>query len=421
MTDRISSNHQGRLAILLLAVCLFAASLFPRTASAGEGIQESVMTGFTQQIGPKKFVAELGLVGTPRSRLILLRHPDRIAIDLFDTVSALKDMTIEENAVVAGVRQGLVAPDRYRIVFELKQPGLPAAAIETKDKKSVLKLTISATDAAGFARAVASQDLGAGTGAAVQASPAPAAKAERVTIVLDPGHGGVDTGAVGRHGTLEKNINLQFARSLRDALKHLPHVDVAMTRDDDSFVSLGQRSETARRTKAALFISLHADSIRYAGIRGATVYTLSERASDQLSREVAESENSSDRFVDPRWQEAQPEVFDILIELMRRETDSFSEHFAAGLVQELGRHKVRLIRNPKRSAGFKVLIAPDVPSVLVELGYLSNIDDEQLLLDPSWREDTAEAIASAVERYLGERGLAAEAGKADKTDKAEGG
>ena len=419
MNDSRSSNQPGRLPILLLAFCLLAAAFTVRPAMAGEGIQESILTGFTQQIGPKKFVAALGLVGTPRSRLILLRHPDRVAIDLFDTVSALKEMTIEDNPLVAGVRQGLVAPDQYRIVFALKQPGLPVAAIDTKDGESALKITITATDAAKYASAVASQDIGASV--APVALPAPGETAERVSIVLDPGHGGVDTGAVGRHGTLEKDINLQFARSLREALKHLPNVDVAMTRDDDTFVSLGQRSEIARRNKAALFISLHADSIRYAGIRGATVYTLSERASDQLSREVAESENSSDRFVDPRWQEAQPEVFDILIELMRRETDSFSEHFAAGLVQEFGRHKVRLIRNPKRSAGFKVLVAPDVPSVLVELGYLSNIDDEQLLLDPSWREDTAEAIASAVEGYLGERGLAAQAGKTAKDDKAKGG
>ncbi|GGD25462.1 N-acetylmuramoyl-L-alanine amidase [Aureimonas glaciei] len=415
MTERRSSNQPGRLTILAIAVCLLAATLLARPAGAQEGIRESILTGFTQEIGPKKFVATLGLVGTPRSRLILLRHPDRVAIDLFDTVSALKQMSIEANPLVEGVREGLVAADRYRIVFALKQPGLPVASLDTKDGQSALKVTITATDASGFARAVASQDFGASIPPVTV--PAAAPGAERVTIVLDPGHGGVDTGAVGRHGTLEKDINLQFARSLREALKHLPNVDVAMTRDDDSFVSLGQRSELARRSKAALFISLHADSIRYADIRGATVYTLSEKASDQLSREVAESENSSDRFVDPRWQDSQPEVFDILIELMRRETDSFSEHFAAGLVQEFGRHKVRLIRNPKRSAGFKVLVAPDVPSVLVELGYLSNIDDEQLLLDPSWREDTAAAIASAVSGYLGERGLAASA----EPDKAEGG
>ncbi|WP_224006727.1 N-acetylmuramoyl-L-alanine amidase [Aureimonas sp. SA4125] len=402
------------MAVLLVLSFLGIATFAARPADAAEGITESILTGFSQTSAPKTFVASLDLVGTPRSRLILLRRPDRVAIDLFDTVAALKTITIEENPIVANVRQGLVAHDRYRIVLALKQPGLPVATIDTKDGHSVLKLTISATDAAGFGRAVASQEIGASVDVAKGVPPVSGPQ-ERVTVVIDPGHGGVDTGAVGRHGTLEKDINLQFAKSLKQALASLPNVDVVMTREDDRFVSLSERSKTARRDKAALFISLHADSIRYPGIRGATVYTLSERASDQLSREVAESENSSDRFVDPKWQEGEPEVFDILIELMRRETDSFSEHFAAGLVEEFGRHKVRLIRNPKRSAGFKVLLAPDVPSVLVELGYLSNVDDEQLLLDSSWREDTASAIASAVSGYLGSRGLAA------TLDKAEGG
>ncbi|RYE81422.1 MAG: N-acetylmuramoyl-L-alanine amidase, partial [Hyphomicrobiales bacterium] len=220
------------------------------------------------------------------------------------------------------------------------------------------------------------------------------------TVVIDPGHGGIDTGARGRNGTLEKDINLLFALALRDRLKSEGHLKVIMTREDDRFISLGERSAIARRAKANLFISMHADSIRYSDIRGATVYTLSGRASDALSSEVAESENSSDRFVNPEWQKNEPEVFDILIELMRRETDSFSEHFAAGLVQELGRHKIRLIRNPKRSAGFKVLMAPDVPSVLVEIGYLSNIDDEKLLVDESWRKDTADAVGSAVADFF---------------------
>ena len=417
MTDARTSNQTRCFAIL---ACLMLLVMSPAAARAGDGSGESILTGFTQHAPEKKFVARLKLVGMPRSRLILLRHPDRVAIDLFDTVSALKTMTIDDNTIVSGVRQGLVSRDRYRIIFALKQPGLPVAAIETRDGHTLLNLTISATDSARFAKAVATQGVGESVTAAPKGIAAKPPSEDRVTIVLDPGHGGVDTGATGRHGTLEKDINLKFAKSLQEALGRLPNVDVIMTRDDDTYITLGARSEIARKHSASLFISLHADSIRYAGIRGATVYTLSERASDQLSREVAESENSSDRFVDPRWQDSQPEVFDILIELMRRETDSFSEHFAAGLVQEFGRHKVRLILNPKRSAGFKVLIAPDVPSVLVELGYLSNVDDEQLLLDPSWREDTAQAITAAVAEYLGARGLAANSDK-PKDGTSEGG
>ncbi|MBC8131217.1 MAG: N-acetylmuramoyl-L-alanine amidase [Rhizobiaceae bacterium] len=338
-------------------------------------------------------------VGTPHAKLILLRNPNRIAIDLFDTVSALDALDPQPNDFVSDMRQGLVAADRYRIIFTLARPGLPQADIATTEEGSVLTLKIVASDIGAFLAADPSRTIGAAPEPAVPSSAATVPD-RSYTVVVDPGHGGVDNGAVGKQGTLEKEVNLAFAKALRDALGKNDHIEVRLTREDDRFVSLSDRSDIAREAKADIFISMHADSIRYPDIRGATVYTLSERASDQLSREIAESENSADRFVDPEWEKGEPEVFDILIELMRRETDSFSQHFAAGLVQELGRHKIRLIRNPQRAAGFKVLTAPDVPSVLVELGYLSNVDDEELLLDESWREDTANAIADAVVGFL---------------------
>lgn len=377
---------------------LFLAATLGRTAAAEEPF-ESVLTSFVQHPAAGAYEAEFRFVGTPRSRLIVLTDPDRVAVDLFDTVTAVKDMKIEANGVVSGLRQGLISKDRFRLVFELKRPGVPEIAMSTNDGKSVLTLRIAPTDAAAFRQAAARRS-------SVEQEPAPAAPAAGAaepsfTIVIDPGHGGIDTGAVGKHGTLEKDVNLKFALALRDALSKDHRIRTLMTRGDDTFISLAERSEFARRAKANLFVSMHSDSIRYADLRGATVYTLSEKASDSLSREIAESENSADRFVDPRWREGKPEVFDILIELMRRETESLSEHFAAGLVQELGQHDIRLIRNPKRSAGFKVLTAPDVPSVLLEIGYLSNVDDEQLLLDESWRNDSAAAISAAVERFLG--------------------
>ncbi|GGD88542.1 N-acetylmuramoyl-L-alanine amidase [Aureimonas endophytica] len=359
---------------------------------------ESVLTGFSQQASGDGYVAEMRFAGTPRSKLILLARPNRVVIDLYDAVTAMKDLRLEKNEFVAGLRQGLISKDRFRLVFELKRPALPDLAMATDDGKTTLTLRLNTADAKAFADAAARpQGLEEGaTAAAKEAEP------ERIyTVVIDPGHGGVDTGAIGKHGTLEKDVNLRFGLALRDALAGDPRVHVLMTREDDTFISLTERSEIARRAKANLFVSMHSDSIRYADLRGATVYTLSEKASDSLSREVADSENSADRFVDPRWREDKPEVFDILVELMRRETENLSEHFAAGLVQELGRHDIRLIRNPKRSAGFKVLTAPDVPSVLLEVGYLSNVDDEQLLLDESWRNDSAKAIAAAIERFLG--------------------
>lgn len=377
--------------------------LFSLAATDGAAAQapasDSVMTGLQQSVVGKDFTATLELTGTPRSKLVLLRNPNRIAIDLFDTVSALQDVSVEVNPLVSELRQGLVSSDRYRLIFTLKQPALPKASFEMRDGHTVLSLSLSPTDARSFAKAAATQPIGHAADPVPSEAAAPDTAGD-ITVVIDPGHGGIDNGARGKSGTLEKDINLLFALALRDRLEKDGHVKVIMTREDDRFISLGERSAIARRAEADLFISMHADSIRYADIRGATVYTLSSRASDALSGEIAESENSSDRFVDPEWQKSEPEVFDILVELMRRETDSFSEHFAAGLVQELGRHKIRLIRNPKRSAGFKVLMAPDVPSVLLEIGYLSNVDDEKLLTDKSWREDTASAIATAVAGFF---------------------
>ena len=233
--------------------------------------------------------------------------------------------------------------------------------------------------------------------------PAAVPQGRVLKVVLDAGHGGVDKGAVSKSGTLEKEINLAMALALRDALQARGDVEVTLTRDDDTFIPLEERAAIGRRERADLFISIHADSIRYADLRGATVYTLSETASDELSREIAASENAADRFAGEEWQRDEPTVFDILLDLTRRETVSFSEHFASSLVRDLRREDIRLINRPKRSAGFKVLTAPDVPSVLVELGFLSNREDEKLLTDAAWRKDTAAAIARAVMDFFGEK------------------
>ncbi|KQT49037.1 hypothetical protein ASG43_08165 [Aureimonas sp. Leaf454] len=348
-----------------------------------------------------RFEATLTFRGEPRSRLLILRNPDRVALDLLDTVSAAAVPSTADGAAVTEMRQGLVAPDRFRIVWTLKRLALPVAETKTADGRTVLTLRLERTDPIAFAKAAGSQSIGIQT---ARETPIIEPAAPGIfTIVVDPGHGGVDTGAKGPAGTLEKEINLAFALSLRDALAKDSHVRVLLTRDDDRFIPLTERSEIARRAKADLFISMHADSIRYRDIRGATVYTLSEKASDSLSLEIADSENAADRFAGSEWRQGKPEVFDILVDLTRRETDSFSEHFAAGLVDAFSEHKIRLIKNPKRSAGFRVLMAPDVPSVLVEIGYLSNADDEKLLLQSKWRDDTTSAISRAVLAFLSTR------------------
>jgi len=224
----------------------------------------------------------------------------------------------------------------------------------------------------------------------------------RRRVVIDPGHGGIDSGAIGKAGTLEKDVVLAFAKRLKGKLQETGDYEVTMTREDDTFLRLTDRVEFARQHHADLFISIHADSFRGADIRGATVYTLSEKASEQMAASIAESENKSDVLAGLEIAETEDDVADILIDLARRETKSFSVVFARNLVQQL-KPAVNLFKRPHQQAGFVVLKAPDVPSALVELGYLSNAEDEKLLLSDEWQQKTADAIAKSVHDYFATR------------------
>jgi len=224
---------------------------------------------------------------------------------------------------------------------------------------------------------------------------------DRPLVVLDPGHGGIDTGAVGVGGTLEKAVVLDFSILLKQKLEETGRYEVMLTRDDDTFIPLGERVQFGHDVAADLFISIHADSVRRGRtvVRGASVYTLSDRASDALAQELADRENRSDIIAGVELSRETDDVTDILVDLARRETRNFSVHFARTLVSEL-ESAVRLIKNPHRSAGFIVLKAHDVPSVLVELGYLSNEHDEKLLVSDAWRERMANAMVAAVDGFF---------------------
>ena len=227
----------------------------------------------------------------------------------------------------------------------------------------------------------------------------PGARGDRRVIVIDPGHGGVDPGAIGRSGVLEKDITLRAARALKRRLERSRRYRVVLTRDRDVFIRLRDRIAVARRHDADLFISLHADSIRRAGVRGLSVYTLSEKASDKEAAELAEKENKADLVAGIDLSTETPEVTDILIDLAQRETMNDSVRFAAELVQEL-RRVTKLLRRTHRFAGFAVLKAPDVPSVLIEMGFLSNRQDERALRQAGYRARIADSVALAIDRYF---------------------
>lgn len=218
-------------------------------------------------------------------------------------------------------------------------------------------------------------------------------------VVVDPGHGGRDPGAIGAGGTQEKYITLIAAQELRRRLEASGRCRVLLTRGRDVFVPLAERVEMARRREAALFVSLHADSAP--GARGASVYTLAENASDALSEGLARRENQADRAGGLRLPSVSPEVQRILLSLVRQETQTGSARMARMTVQELG-DSVPLLPNTHRQASFVVLKAPDTPSILVEMGFLSDPRDEEALRRPEYRTRVTQALARAIEGWLGQ-------------------
>lgn len=228
--------------------------------------------------------------------------------------------------------------------------------------------------------------------------PSGAAHPPAPLVMLDPGHGGKDPGAIGVSGTYEKQIALATAFELRHLLERSGRYRVAMTRTSDHFIPLEDRVSIAQEHGAALFVSMHADALRDHSVRGASVYTLSDRASDAQTAQLAASENSADRFAPP-GQRVSPEVARILASLVRRETRIDSARLARKVVGSLD-DALPMLQNPDRHAGFVVLKAADIPSVLVEMGFMSNPRDEAQLRQPKHRAVVARAMCNAVEAYF---------------------
>jgi N-acetylmuramoyl-L-alanine amidase len=235
--------------------------------------------------------------------------------------------------------------------------------------------------------------------AAPPAEPMVKARDGMAVVVIDPGHGGVDPGATGVSGIYEKFITLAVARELKVALERSGRYRVHLTRDRDVFIRLRDRVAIARQYGADLFISLHADAVQNPQIRGLSVYTLSQNASDNEAQTLAEKENKADLIAGIDLSHESADVAGILIDLAQRETMNRSAGFAGELVDEVG-HDLDLLDNTHRFAGFAVLKAPDVPAVLVEMGYLSNDEEERNLRQPQYRGRLAKSIAKAVDRFF---------------------
>jgi N-acetylmuramoyl-L-alanine amidase len=361
-----------------------------------------------------------------------LANPNRIVVDIPQVTFQLPVGVGEASrGLVKAFRYGLVMPGGSRIVMDLKRPAKidKAYVLESENgQPPKLIVELSATDRVAFMQSIAAEHRKAMAAAppettattATTASAAPVAAGgaaidTRPVVVIDPGHGGIDHGTQAQSGENEKAIVLDFAKALRERIEKAGKYRVVMTRDDDTFIPLAERVKIARQHKAALFVSVHADALPHGegDAQGATVYTLSDTASDAEAAKLAEAENRADLIAGINLTEEPAEVADILIDLARRETKTFSNRFARTLVKEM-KNVARLHKNPLKSAGFRVLKAPDVPSVLLELGYVSNKDDLQLLVSDSWRSRTVGSVAQAVELFFGKRVVATEPKKDER-------
>jgi N-acetylmuramoyl-L-alanine amidase len=344
-----------------------------------------------------------------------LADPYRVVVDIPQVTFRLPPKTGETGrGLIKAFRFGLVMPGGSRIVFDAVKPVRvdKAFVVDPADGAPArLVLDLVATDRESFLRKIALDQRFAHAQAPPAREQQPSSGDARPLIVLDPGHGGIDTGTKGPNGQMEKDIVLDFAKRLREKIETAGKYRVLLTRSDDTFVPLAERVRFVREAGAALFISIHADSLprREGDTQGATVYTLSETATDPAAARLAEQENRADVIAGVDLKDQPDDVAGILIDLAQRETKTFSVQFASKLVGIM-KQTTRLHKDPLKSAGFRVLRAPDVPSVLVELGYVSNKEDLQSLSSDSWRDRTANVMASAIDGFFSAHLAGARAG-----------
>lgn len=359
-----------------------------------------------------RFVADLSK--KVEFHVFSLADPYRVIVDLPDVSFQLPPAVGQEGrGLVTAYRYGLLAPGKSRIVIDVAGPFLidKAMVIDARDKQPArLIIDLVATGREAFL-ARQREAKPPSTAAIVAAIPKPSAPPPsartrgKPVVVIDPGHGGIDPGAVTDSGVTEKSVVFAFAKTLRRKLRATGKYDVYMTREIDTFVPLRARIAFAREKGANLFISIHADSIRGRGgssVEGATVYTLSEEGSDEEAKALAAKENRADIIAGVELPPDSDEVTNILIDLAQRETNNRSTTLAQTVLGKL-KDSVELHRKPHRSAAFAVLKAPDVPSVLLELGYLTSAKDAKRLTSAAWRATVATGIEASIEAYFADQ------------------
>ena len=426
------ANHRILLGCALLCAAAFLCSDISLVeADEGQPANPVLASGFpiasdARLAGDAKqtrFVLDLDK--TVSFRAFALADPDRVVVDVPQINFQLPAGTgTAGRGLIKAFRYGLVMPGGSRIVFDLTGPAkiVNSYVLEAANgQPSRLVLEFAETDRASFAQSLTTEsrpelrpaiaDAEAKSDAGPGPKPAdskpsdskPEAADSRPLIVIDPGHGGPDNGTQA-DGQNEKSLVLAFGLALRDRIEKTGKYRVIMTRTDDTFIPLNDRVKIARSQSAALFVSIHADFLphREGDVQGATIYTVSDRASDAEAERLAEAENKADAIGGVNLTEEPTDVADILIDLAQRETRTFSNRFARLLAGEM-KNATRMYKHPLKSAGFRVLKAPDVPSVLVELGYVSNKSDLEHLVSENWRSKTVGSMAQAIDAFFAKR------------------
>jgi N-acetylmuramoyl-L-alanine amidase len=354
-----------------------------------------------------RFVVELS--DPVDMRTFTLNNPNRVVIDMPAVQWHLDGAPRPTgHGAIRGYRYGLFRPGNSRFVIDLNQPVTVSDPLVIPPENGMgYRVVIDL-----FPVAQPKFDQTAGWPADLKAREAAAEKiaslppsgprlsSSKKVIVIDPGHGGIDSGTNGVNGLLERELVLDEGLRLAKVLRRNPNFTVFMTRDSDVFIPLRERVNIGRSHHADLFISLHADSNPDASVTGLSVYTLSESGSDKEAAALARKENQSDVIAGVDLGGENSAVAPILLDLEQRDTMNKSSRFANLVVGTVGRATDILPRQPHRSAAFVVLKAPDVPSVLIELGYLSNAGDAAQMDTARWRDGVADAIAAAVERHF---------------------
>jgi N-acetylmuramoyl-L-alanine amidase len=356
-------------------------------------------------------------------RAFALADPYRVVVDIPQINFQLPaGVGTAGRGLIKAFRYGLVMPGGSRLVFDLTGPARIANCYvldAAHGQPPRLVLELEEVDRTAFVQSLGAESrpelrpaIAEAADPAVAAQPAaqsppppkPASPADlRPVVVIDPGHGGIDNGTQAG-SEAEKILVLGFGLALRDRIEKGGKYRVVMTRTDDTFIPLADRVKIARNASAALFVSIHADALprREGDAQGATIYTLSDKASDAEAERLAEAENKADAIGGVNLTEEPTEVADILIDLAQRETRTFSNRFARLLMGEM-KNTVRMHKHPLKSAGFKVLKAPDVPSVLIELGFVSNKGDLEHLVSENWRSKTVGSMAQAIDAFFAKR------------------